>query len=89
MRIGLDGLAIAEVDNAQQDYDRPNDRHNVVHAHEAERNKQRERSLRSVCGGAQGIEAEDGDAGEGANVLGALFAGGEGTPKEQIQYVAR
>ena len=56
-----------------------------MHADQAERNEQRERGLRPVCGGAERVEAEDGDAGDGADVLGALFAGGQWAAEEEVQ----
>ena len=56
-----------------------------LHAQQAQRDEQGERRLRAVCGGAEGVEAEDGDAGEGADVLGALLAGGQRAAEEQIQ----
>ena len=58
-----------------------------LHAQQPQRNQQRERGFGPVCGGAQCIEAEDGNAGDGADVLGALFAGGQGTPEEQVDQV--
>ena len=55
-----------------------------MHAQQAERDEQRERGFRAVCGGAERVEAEDGNAGDGADVFGALFAGGERAAKEQV-----
>ena len=79
--IGGDGLAIAEKDDAQQDQDDDDDRDQVVHAGDPQRDQQGERGLRSVCGGGQGIKAENGNSGGYANVLGALFTCGQGSAK--------
>jgi hypothetical protein len=58
-----------------------------LHAQQAQRDEQRERGLRAVCGGAEGVQAEDGNAGDGADVLGALLAGGQRPAEEQIACV--
>ena len=87
MRIGVDGLAVAEVDDGQQGDDGRADRHDVVHAHQAKRDEQRERGFRAVCGGAESVKAEDGNAGEGADVLGALLAGSQRAAEEQVQCI--
>ncbi len=89
VRIGVDGLPVAEVDDGQQDHDRRAHRDDVFDAHQAQRDEQRERGLRAVRGGAEGVQAEDGDAGDGADVLGALLAGSQRAAEEQIQYVCR
>ena len=56
----------------------------VVNAAEAQGNEQRQRCFRTVSGGAEGVEAKDGDAGSGANVLGAFFGGGQGAAEQQV-----
>ena len=88
LRISVDGLPVAEVDDDQQGDNGGADGHDVVDAHQAQRDEQRERRFRAVCGGAEGVEAEDGNAGDGADVLGALLAGGQWPAKEQIECVA-
>ncbi len=79
--------AVAEVDDGQQDHDRDADRHDVLHAEQAQRKQQRERGFRSVRGGTERIKAKDGNAGDRADVLGALLAGGERPPKQQGNQV--
>ena len=61
--VGLDGLAVGEVDDDQKDDDRGADLDDVVDAAEAERDEQGERGFRAVGGGGERVEAEDGDAG--------------------------
>jgi hypothetical protein len=56
-----------------------------VNANQAERNEESECGFRAIRGGAKCIEAEDGNACNGANVLGAFLAGGQRPPKEKIQ----
>ena len=58
--------------------------HDVVNAAEAEGNEEGERGFRAVSGGAEGVEAKDGDAGGGADVLGAFFGGGQRAAKQQV-----
>ena len=82
MRIRVNGLSIAEVDDRQQRDDCRAHRHNVVHAQHAQRNQQRECRFGSICGRTQCIQPEDGNAGNGANMLGALFAGSERPSKK-------
>ena len=89
LRIGLDRLPVAEVDDDQQDDDRAAHGDDVVHASQAERNEQGERGLGTVCGGTQCIEAEDGNARDGADVLGAFLAGGQRPAEEQIENTSR
>ena len=85
--VSVDGLPVAEVDNRQQNHDGGADRDDVMDANEAQRDEQGERSFRAVGGGTEGVKAEDGDAGDGADVLCALLAGGQRPAEEQVQNV--
>ena len=83
--IGVDGLAVGEVDDGEQADDGEADGDDVCDAGDAEGDEQGEGGFGAVGGGAEGVEAEDGDAGDGADVLGAFFGGGEGLADEEIE----
>jgi sRNA-binding protein len=85
VRIRLDGLPVTEVDDHQQDHDRRAHGHDVLHAQQAERNQQREGGFRPVRSRAQCVQPEDRDSREGADLLGAFFAGSQRTPEQQIK----
>ena len=82
--IGVDGLAVAEVDDDEQGHDGRADRDDVVDAHQAQRDEQGERGFRAVSGGAEGIEAEDGDAGEGPMCSARSSLVASGRPKSRF-----
>ena len=85
MRIGLDSLPVTEVDDHQQDHDRRAHGYDVFHAQQAERNQQGQRGFRPVRGRAQCVQPEDGNPRQGADLLGAFFAGRQRPPEQQIQ----
>ena len=86
MRVRLNRLPVAEENNRQQQHDGPAHRHNIVHAQQAQRDQQCQCRLRPVCGRAQCVQSKDWNAGNGADVLGPLFAGGQRPPETKIQY---
>ena len=71
--IGVDGLEVGEEDDGQQADDGEADGDDVRNAGHAEGDEQGECGFWTVGGGAESVEAEDGDAGDGTDVLGALF----------------
>ena len=73
--IGVDGLEVGEEDDGEQDDDGEADGDDVCDAGDAEGNEQGEGGFRAVGGGAESVEAEDGNAGDGTDVLGALLGG--------------
>ena len=79
--IGRDRLAVAEKDDAQQDQNDRDDGDQMGDACNPKRDQQGQRSFRSVCGGGQGIKAENGNSGSYADVFGALFTCGQGSAK--------
>ncbi len=89
LRIGLDRLTVREVNNDEQDDDRGAERQNVVEAEQPERNEQAECGFGAVRRGAESVEAEDGDAATRADLLGALFAGGDGLTDDDVENVHR
>ena len=84
-RIRRNGLAIGEVDDRQQDDNAQADGNDVGDARRTERDQQRERRFRSVCRGAQRVQAENGNAGRSSNLLGPLVRCGESFAKQDIQ----
>ena len=85
MRIRLDRLPVAEENNRQQDDNGEADGHDVLHAQQAQRNQQRQRSFRSIRRRAQCVEPEDRDPGQRPNALGALRGSRQRPPKQQIE----
>ena len=87
--VGISGdrLAIRKVNNDQQNDDGGADRKNVVKSDEAQRDEKAERGFGAIRGGAERVEAEDGNAAAGADLLGALFAGGERFADEEVEDV--
>ena len=76
--VGLDGLAIAEVENEQQREDRRENRQQVVlDADETERNQQGHGSFGAVSGAGKAVQAEDRDAGGYSNMCFMLGVGSE------------
>ncbi len=61
------------------------DRDDVVQAEKAEGNEQSERCLGSICGGTQRVQAKDGNALHGADLLGAFFGISEGLADEEVE----
>ena len=84
MGIGIDGLAVAEKDDNQQADNGRAYGDDVMHPDQAERNQQRQRGFRAVCGGTQSVQSKDGNAGDGSDVLGAFFARRQRPAKEQV-----
>jgi hypothetical protein len=82
--IGLDGLGVGEIQDDEKDQNRCGDGTDEVDAADPQRNKEGERGFRAVCGGTEGVEAEDGNAGSRANVLGAFVRCGERSSEEQV-----
>jgi hypothetical protein len=85
--ISGNGLAIRKINDDEQDDDRGAERANVVEAGESEGDEQAESGFGAVRGGAESVEPEDGDAAAGADLLGALFAGGERLADEEVEDV--
>src|SRR5208283_1676071 len=85
--IGSDGLQVGEIDDDEQGDDGGADRDDVLHTEKAERDEQGESGFGAVRGGAEGVEAEDGDAGDGANLLGALVRGFQGLANDQVDKI--
>ena len=85
--IRIDRLPVADVDNRQQDHDGNTYGHDVLHAQQAQREQQRERSLGPIGSGTERIKTEDRDTGDRADVFGTLLAGGKRPPEEQIDRV--
>ena len=54
-------------------------------AQDAQRNQQRQRSFGAVCGGAERVEAEDRDAGDRADALGAFFRGRQRLAHQKVE----
>ncbi len=77
VRVGLDRLAIAEVEDRKQHQNGRKDRDQVLlYPDQTERNQQRHRLFRSVGGAGQAVETEDWDTGRYAYVLVLGIAGG-------------
>ena len=83
--IGVDRLAVGEVDDGQKADDGEADGDDVRDAGQAERDEQGERGFGAIGGGAERVQAEDRDAGDGPDVLGALFGGGERLAEKDIE----
>jgi len=73
--ISADRLQVGKVNDDQQGDDGRADRDDVVDTQKTERDEDCESGFRAVRGGAEGVEAEDGDAGGGADLLRALVRG--------------
>jgi hypothetical protein len=80
-------LHVREIDNDQKRDDGGTDGNNVVHAHQPQRNQQAESGFRTICGGAERVQAEDGHAGVRTNLFGALIAGLERLADDKIEDV--
>ncbi len=88
VRIRVDRLAVAEVEDGEQNEDGAEDWDQVLlHADEAERHKQRHRLFGAVSSAGQAIEPEDGNACGDANVFMLRLAGGQRLSNEQIEQV--
>jgi hypothetical protein len=57
----------------------------VLNAREAEGDKKRERSLGTIRSRAKGIKAEDGNAGDGTDMLRTLFRGCERLSDDNVE----
>jgi hypothetical protein len=57
----------------------------VRDAGQTERDKQGERCFRTIGGRAERIQTKNRDAGDGTNVLGALFGGGERLAEKNVE----
>jgi hypothetical protein len=77
VRVGVDGLAVGKINDGEQADDGEADRDDVRDAGDAEGDEEGEGGFGTVRGGAEGVEAEDGNAGDGADVLGAFLGCGE------------
>src|SRR5258708_1896889 len=86
-RIGGDGLAIGKVDDDQQRNDRRADGDDVLHAEQAKRNQQAERRFRTVSGGTERVQTEDGNTFLDANLFGTLVAGFDGFADNGVENV--
>jgi len=84
MRISIDGLPVAEVDDGQQGDNRSAHRNDVVHADQAERDEQRERGLRAIRGGTEGVKAEDGMPAMGPMCSARSSLVASGRPKRKV-----
>ena len=60
---------------------------NVMKTHETERDEQAERRFGAVRGGTQRIQAEDGNASAGADLLGTFVTGRERFADEKVEDV--
>jgi hypothetical protein len=58
---------------------------NVRDAGQAQRDKKRQRGLGAVRRGAQGVQTEDWNAGDGTNLLGALFRGRQRLAHQEVE----
>ncbi len=85
VRIGLDGLPVGEIHDAQQDDDADADREDVSDAGGSERDQQRERSFGSVGGGTERVEPENRDAGRRPNALFAIRIGAQGRAEQKVE----
>ncbi len=84
-RVRIDGLAIREIDDGEQENDGAADGHDVGDAQRAERDQDGERRFRTVCGGTQRVESEDRDARGGADALAGFFPIGERLAEQQVK----
>ncbi len=85
IRIGIDGLAIREVDDGQQENDGAADGDDVRNAQQAKRDQYGEGRFGTVCGGAQRVQAEDGDARGWADLLAGFFPIRERLADQQVE----
>jgi hypothetical protein len=86
-RIGRDGLQVGKVNDDEQGDDGGADRDDVTDTEKTERDQESESGFRAVRGGAESVEAEDGDAGGGADLLGALVRGFQGLANDQVDKI--
>ena len=84
-RVRIDGLAIRKIDDGQQENDGAADRHDVRDAQRAERDQDRERRFRTICGGTERVESEDGDARGRADALAFFFPICERLAEQQVE----
>ena len=84
-RVRIDGLAIRKINDGQQKNDGAADGNDVRDAQRAERDQDGERRFRTICGGTQRVESEDGDARGGADALAVLFPIGERLAEQQVE----
>ena len=82
LRVRCDGLAVGEIDDAQQPDDCNGDRPHVGCPGHAERNQQRERGFGPVSSRTECVESEDGNAFDRTNALRFFFLGGEGAAEQ-------
>ena len=85
LRVGVDRLAVGEVNDHQQNNDGGRDRNDEVYAQQSERNEQRQRGFGTIGCGTERVQTKDGDTGERANRFPALLTGCERLSKEQIE----
>src|SRR6266849_8572819 len=85
--IGRDGLQVGNVNDQEQGDDGGADGHDVLHAEKAERNEQAESGFRAVSSGAETVESENGNAGGGANLFGALITGLKRLAQDDINEI--
>ena len=84
LRVSSDRLAVGEVDDDQQDDDGRGDGNDEVDTEQSEGDEQRQSGFRTVSGGAESVEAEDGNASERTDLLPAFVRVCERLSKQQI-----
>jgi hypothetical protein len=85
LRIRHDGLAVGEVYDGEQDDDAEADGYDVSHPSHSQRNQERQGRFRPVGGGAERIQAENGNALAGRYPFGLLFLSRQRAAQQQIR----
>ncbi len=83
--IGMDRLPVRKINDREQDDDAHADGNYVSDSRRAKRNQQSKSGFGTVGRGAQRVQSKNGDAGGGADALGARFVRGERLANEQIE----
>src|SRR4029077_2004437 len=88
-RIGSNGLLVRKINNDQQGDDGSTDGNDVLHAKNAERNKQAERRFRSVRRGTEPVQPKNGNALRWPDLFGTFVGGLDGLANESVEDIHR
>ena len=78
-------MQVGGEDDRQQANDGQADGYDVVDAGEPKGNEKGESGLRTISSGAEGIQAEDGNSGDGTDMLSTLFRGCERLADDNVE----
>src|ERR1039458_230386 len=87
LRIRHDGLPVGEVYDGEEEDDTDTDGDYVSHPGHSQRNQERQGSFRPIGGGAERIQAENGNPFGGSNSFSFLFLGRKRSAQQQIDKI--